>query len=73
LANQPLCDPDLAEELRDTYDSVIPAFHMNKKHWNTIIVNGQLNARQLREMIDASYTLVVKSLPAGERKKLEKS
>jgi predicted DNA-binding protein (MmcQ/YjbR family) len=67
------CDPDLAEELREVYGSVIPAFHMNKKHWNTIIVNGQLSANQIREMIDASYALVVKSLPLKERKKLEKS
>ena len=66
------CDPDLASELRETYSSVIPAFHMNKTHWNTIIVNGQLNAKQIREMIDVSYDLVVKTLPLKERKKLDK-
>jgi predicted DNA-binding protein (MmcQ/YjbR family) len=66
------CDPDLAVELRETYSSVIPAFHMNKTHWNTIIVNGQLGAKQIREMIDNSYALVVRSLPMKERKKLEK-
>jgi predicted DNA-binding protein (MmcQ/YjbR family) len=65
------CDPDLAIELRESYSSVIPAFHMNKKHWNTIIINGQLSAKQMRDMIDASYHLVVKSLPLRERKKLE--
>jgi predicted DNA-binding protein (MmcQ/YjbR family) len=78
LDNLPLqfnvkCDPDLAVELRENYSSVIPAFHMNKKHWNTIILNGQLSAKQIREMIDASYSLVVRTLPAKERKKLENS
>jgi predicted DNA-binding protein (MmcQ/YjbR family) len=66
------CDPEKAEELREAYSSVIPAFHMNKKHWNTIILNGQVNAKQIREMIDDSYALVVRSLPLKERKKLDK-
>jgi len=66
------CDPDLAVELREAYSAVIPGFHMNKKHWNTVIVNGQLPSKLIREMIDASYALVVKSLPLKERKKLEK-
>jgi len=64
------CDPEKAEELREEYSSIIPAFHMNKKHWNTIILNGQINTRLVREMIDASYRLVVQSLPLKERKKL---
>jgi predicted DNA-binding protein (MmcQ/YjbR family) len=63
------CNPEKAEELREAYSSVIPAFHMNKKHWNTIILNGQIAARQIREMIDDSYALVVHSLSARERKK----
>ncbi len=66
------CDPELAVELRETFSSVIPAFHMNKTHWNTVILNGQLSAKQIREMIDASYKLVVKTLPLKERKKLER-
>ena len=66
------CDPEKAAELREAYSSVIPAFHMNKKHWNTIILNGQVNAKQIREIIDDSYALVVQSLPLKERKKLEK-
>ena len=75
LDNLPLqfnvkCDPEIAEELRETYSSVIPAFHMNKKHWNTIILDGQISAKKIREMIDASYLLVIKSLPLKERKKL---
>lgn len=67
------CEPELAVELRETYSSVIPAFHMNKKHWNTVIIDGQVSSKQIREMIDASYDLVVKSLPRKERKKGEKS
>jgi predicted DNA-binding protein (MmcQ/YjbR family) len=63
------CDPEKAEELREQYSSVIPAYHMNKKHWNTIVLNGQLALKQIREMIDESYQLVVQSLPLKERKK----
>ena len=77
LDSQPLqfnvkCNPEKAEEFREAYSSVIPAFHMNKKHWNTIIMNGQVNSKMIREMIDDSYSLVVRSLPLKERKKLEK-
>ena len=64
------CDPEKAEELREEYSSVIPAFHMNKKHWNTVILNGQIPLKQIREMINDSYQLVVRSLPLTERKKL---
>ncbi len=53
------CDPDKAIELRDEYpESVLPGYHMNKKHWNTIIVDGRLSAKKLKEMIDDSYELV---------------
>jgi predicted DNA-binding protein (MmcQ/YjbR family) len=55
------CDPDKAIELREEYpESVLPGFHMNKKHWNTIIVDGRLTVKQLKEMIDDSYALVAK-------------
>jgi len=64
------CDPEMAEELREQYSSVIPAFHMNKKHWNTIILNGQVSAKWILQWIDNSYRLVVQSLPLKERKKL---
>ena len=53
------CDPDLAIQLREEYpESVLPGFHMNKKHWNTVIVNGNLSKQQLLEMINDSYNLV---------------
>ena len=53
------CDPDKAIEFREMYPgAVMPGYHMNKKHWNTVIVNGDLLNRQLKEMVQDSYTLV---------------
>ncbi len=55
------CNPDKAIELREEYpESVLPGYHMNKKHWNTVIVDGVLSRKQLLEMIDHSYALVAK-------------
>jgi predicted DNA-binding protein (MmcQ/YjbR family) len=53
------CNPERAVELREEYaGNVLPGYHMNKKHWNTVIVNGELSAKLLKEMIDDSYNLV---------------
>lgn len=53
------CDPDKAIQLREEYpERILPGYHMNKKHWNTIIVDGRLTTKQLKEMIDDSYELV---------------
>lgn len=52
------CDPDKALELRDEYSCVLPGYHMNKKHWNTIVVDGSVSNALLKEWIDHSYTLV---------------
>jgi predicted DNA-binding protein (MmcQ/YjbR family) len=55
------CDPEKAIQLREDHPgSVLPGYHMNKKHWNTIVVDGRLTAKQIREMIDDSYSLVAK-------------
>ena len=54
------CNPEYAVELREQYSCVLPGYHMNKKHWNTIIVDGTLTANQLREFINDSYLLVAK-------------
>ncbi len=54
------CDPDKAEELRAEYTCVLPGYHMNKKHWNTIIVDGSASSAILKEWIDDSYDLVKK-------------
>jgi predicted DNA-binding protein (MmcQ/YjbR family) len=55
------CDPDLALELRDRYEDVQPGYHMNKKHWNTVILEGGVPDAQLRTMIDHSYELVTRA------------
>ncbi len=52
------CDPDKALELREEYPCVLPGFHMNKKHWNTIVVDGSVSNALLKEWIDHSYSLV---------------
>lgn len=53
------CDPDKAIELREEFSCVLPGYHMNKKHWNTIVVDGSVSTKQLKEWIDHSYDLVV--------------
>ena len=63
MDNHPLqfnvkCDPDLALELREAFAAVMPGYHMNKKHWNTVIVNGDLTWTQLQSFISDSYDLV---------------
>ena len=57
------CDPELAIELRERYTEVQPGYHMNKKLWNTVLMNGALTHKQLYEMIDHSYRLIFNSLP----------
>lgn len=52
------CDPDYAIELRDKYECIQPGYHMNKKHWNTVIIDGTLSTQQLKDLIDHSYNLV---------------
>ena len=54
------CDPDLALELREQYSCVLPGWHMNKKHWNTIVVDGSAPSKLMLEWIDHSYDLVNK-------------
>jgi predicted DNA-binding protein (MmcQ/YjbR family) len=57
------CDPELAVELREEYKDVQPGYHMNKKMWNTVYMDGSLTYKQLHQMIDHSYDLVFKGLP----------
>ncbi len=61
------CDPELAVELRERYHEVKPGFHMNKVHWNTVYMDGSLTQKQLRDMIDHSYQMVLNSLPKKQR------
>lgn len=53
------CAPELSEILREKYETVLPGYHLNKKHWNTIILSGQLPWEEIRGLIDHSYQLVV--------------
>jgi predicted DNA-binding protein (MmcQ/YjbR family) len=57
------CEPGLAEQLRNTYSAVRPGYHLNKRHWNTVNVDGSLPDRLVLDMIEDSYDLVVAGLP----------
>ena len=61
------CDPERAISLREEFEEVQPGYHMNKTHWNTVFMNGRLSDIQLKEMIDHSYDLILKSLPKNRR------
>jgi predicted DNA-binding protein (MmcQ/YjbR family) len=52
------CDPERSMVLRDEYESIIPGYHMNKRHWNTLILDGGVPSKMIRELIDHSYELV---------------
>ncbi len=65
------CNPDHADAIRSTFEAVIPGYHMNKKHWNTIILDGSTPKTEIENMIDQSYSLIVKSLKKSERELLE--
>jgi predicted DNA-binding protein (MmcQ/YjbR family) len=65
------CDPEKAIELREEYESVQPGYHMNKKHWNTIIFDGTVPTKKILEWIDDSYNLVVAGLKKSDFKKLK--
>ncbi len=73
LERQPLsinvkCDPEKAIQLRETYsENVLPGYHMNKLHWNTVIINQELSSSLIKTFIDDSYQLVLKSLPKAKR------
>ncbi len=64
------CDPELALELRARFPAVSPGYHQNKRHWNTVELDGSIEDDNLREMIDHSYELVVSQLPRAERTRL---
>ena len=57
------CEPGLAEQLRDTYAAIRPGYHLNKRHWNTVQVDGSLPDRLVLDMVEDSYDLVVAGLP----------
>jgi len=66
-------DPDWSEELREAYHQIIPGFHMNKKHWNTVHIEDGLEEELIYKLIDHSYDLVVSKLPQKVRTALLES
>jgi predicted DNA-binding protein (MmcQ/YjbR family) len=65
------CDPSEALYLRETFDAIIPGYHMNKKHWNTLLMDGSMPDQLVYQWIDDSYKLVVAQLPKGEQASLK--
>ncbi len=65
------CDPEEAQILRGMHQSIIPGYHMNKEHWNTVILDGSLPDEMIYKMIDDSYDLVVSGLKKSDREKLQ--
>ena len=65
------CDPDLAVQLRAEHPGIVPGWHMNKRHWNTVAV-AELPARLVRELTEDSYDLVVAGLPRADRLRLDR-
>lgn len=57
------CDPEQSSELREQYDAIKPGYHMNKKHWNSVYIDGTVPDDLVRKLTDHSYSLVVESLP----------
>ncbi|MFJ6629850.1 MmcQ/YjbR family DNA-binding protein [Streptomyces sp. NPDC091376] len=65
------CDPDEAVRLRAEHPAIVPGYHLNKRHWNTVSV-GELPARMVRELIEDSYDLVVAGLTKAQRLRLDR-
>ena len=64
------CEPGLAEALREAHPAVIPGYHLNKRHWNTVILDGSLADETVHDLIEDSYDLVVSKLPQARRRAL---
>src|SRR5579862_1253007 len=64
------CEPLLAEQLRDAHPAVRPGYHLHKRHWNTVTIDGSLPDRMIADMVEDSYDLVVSRLPATRRRAL---
>ena len=64
------CDPEYAIELREREPGIKPGWHMNKAHWNSVMVDGSVSEKLFKELIDHSYDLIVKSLPKKAREEL---
>lgn len=65
------CDPERAIELREKFSAILPGYHMNKKHWNTVLLNDDVSDQLLLELVEHSYELVVRSLPKKTQYELQ--
>jgi predicted DNA-binding protein (MmcQ/YjbR family) len=75
LAESPLrvslkCEPPLAEQLRAAHPAVLPGYHLNKRHWNTVLIDGSIPEQTITDMIEDSYDLIVSKLPLSRRRAL---
>jgi predicted DNA-binding protein (MmcQ/YjbR family) len=75
LAGEPLrislkCEPGLAEQLRADHAAITPGYHLNKRHWNTVVLDGSVPDAMVRDMIEDSYDLIVAALPRAKRRAL---
>ena len=57
------CEPEIAEQLRADHEAITPGYHLNKRHWNTVHVDGSVPEQLVRDMVEDSYDLVVESMP----------
>ena len=64
------CEPGLAEQLREAHPAVSPGYHLNKRHWNTVIVDGSLPDAMIADMVEDSYDLIVSRLSRARRRAL---
>jgi predicted DNA-binding protein (MmcQ/YjbR family) len=64
------CEPEIADVLRAAYDAVRPGYHLNKRHWNTVTLDGTINKKQVLEWVDDSYDLVMGGLPRRVREEI---
>ena len=65
------CDPEIAMELREKYEAVYPGYHMNKKHWNSVVIDGTIPQIEILKMIDDSYDLVISAMPKKLKEQLK--
>jgi len=65
------CDPERAVELRELHLGIIPGYHMNKKHWNTVRLNAGVSDRMVLELVDHSYDLIINSLPKKVKQEIK--
>lgn len=64
------CEPELAEQLRAAHSAIVPGYHLNKRHWNTVTLDGSVPDSMVRDMVEDSYDLIVAAMPRAVRERL---